>query len=399
MQRTPSLILCLALGLALGGPPAATQAPPRAPAPPPAFDLAVPMAILTEAKTGQVLWAKEPDRRHALASLTKLMQMLLVMEALDDGRLSLTDRVTASRRAATFGGSSMWVKEGEQFTVDDLLKGIAVASANDASVMLAESMSGTEEAFVAEMNRRAAELGLRNTHFINSMGLPAPEGREGNYSTAAELAALARELLKHPRILRYTALREWEIRGGKNRFENTNHLLGRYGGADGLKTGHTEEAGWSLAATARRGGMRLIAVILDAASDAARVSQAAALLDYGFQRFAPVPVVRRGERVATFDLPRGGRPVVAVAGRDLVLVAERGERPAATAVFTRRKGLRLPLEAGEVVGEVRVRLPDGTLTAPIPAVAAGPVKRVNPVVAVLLAVGRWLLHALTLGRR
>jgi D-alanyl-D-alanine carboxypeptidase (penicillin-binding protein 5/6) len=399
MRRTATLTLCVALGLVSGGPPATAQAPPSPPPRAAVFDAAAPMAILTDAETGQVLWAREAGRRHALASLTKLMQMLLVMEALEEGRLSLSDQATASRRAASFGGSSMWLREDERFTVDDLLKGVAVASGNDASVMLAEFMSGTEEAFVAEMNRRAAELGLRNTHFVNSTGLPAPRGEEGNYSTAAELAALARELLKHPRILRYTSLRAWQIRGGQNRFENTNRLLGRYEGADGLKTGHTEEAGWSLVATARRDGRRLIAVVMDAGSDAARLSQAGALLDYGFEGFAPAAVVRRGERVATFRLPRGGRPVVAVAGRDLVVAAARGKPLAAEPVFTRRKGLRLPLAAGETVGELRARWPDGALSAPVPAVAFGPVKPVNPVVAGILAAGRWLLHVLTLGRR
>ncbi|MDI6871192.1 MAG: D-alanyl-D-alanine carboxypeptidase family protein [Bacillota bacterium] len=386
--RAAAASLCLAILLA-GGAPSAAQG----------FDVPAPMGILTEAETGQVLWAKDAGRRHPPASLTKLMQMLLVMEALEARRLSLTDRVTASRRAASFGGSSMWVREGEQFSVDDLLKAVAVASANDASVMLAEFLSGTEEDFVAAMNRRVAELGLRDTRFVNSTGLPAPRGQEGNYSTAADLAVLARELLKHPRILLYTSLRRWEIRNGQNRFENTNRLLDRYEGADGLKTGHTAEAGWCLAATARRGGMRLIAVILDAGSDAARVAQAAALLDYGFTHFALVPVVRRGGRVATFDLPRAGRPVVAVAGRDVTVVAERGKRPAAKVVFTRRKGLKPPISTGQVVGEVRLRLADGTLTPPVPAVAQREVKRVNPVVAFLLMVGRWLLHVVTLGRR
>lgn len=386
--RSRVLALCLTLGWAAWGGPAETG-----------FAFTAPAGILTEALTGQALWAKEADRRYPPASITKLTQLLLVMEALDAGRIRFSDEVTASHRAATFGGSSMWVKEGERFTVDDLLKAVTVASANDGSVMLAEFLSGSEENFVAAMNRRVAQLGLKNTHYANSMGLPAPKGETGNYSTAADIAVISRELLAHPRILHYTALQKWEIRGGKNKFENTNHLLERYPGADGLKTGHTEEAGWSLAATAERGGLRLIAVVLEAGSDEARVSQAAALLDYGFGHFAPVPVVRKGETVGTFDLARAGRPVVAVATRDLSLVAEKGQRPTATVVFTRRKGLRPPINGGQTVGEVRLRLTNGTLTTPIPAVAKATVKRVNPVVAFLLFLGRWLMHLVTLGRR
>lgn len=393
--------VCLAALLAAGPGLAAAKAPAALPDRSPAatgFDIAAPAGILTEALTGQVLWAKDAHRRFPPASITKLMQMLLVMEELDAGRISLSDRVTASRRAASFGGSSMWLKEGEQWTVDELLKGIAVASANDASVMLAEFLSGSEEAFVERMNRRAAELGLENSHFVNTTGLPAPRGQEGNYSTAADLAVIARELLKHPRVLRYTSLRQWVIRGGKNRFENTNHLLGRYAGADGLKTGHTAEAGWSLAATAERHGFRLISVVLDAGSDAARVAQSAALFDYGFSRFTTAPVVRRGQTVATFNLPRGGRPVTAVAARDAALVAARGMKPQAKVVFVRRKGLAPPITPGQAVGEVRLRLPDGTLTPPVPAVAKNEVRRINPLVAFLLMVGRWLLHVITLGR-
>lgn len=401
---TLALALVVPLALGWGGSPVAAQQ--RSPAVPPGrtpaatgFDLAAPAGILTEATTGEVLWAKDADRRYPPASITKIMQFLLVLEALDSGRIHLDDKVTASHRAATFGGSSLWVKEGEQFTVDDLLKGVAVASGNDASVMLAEYLSGTEENFVVAMNRRAAELGLKDTHFVNSMGLPPPRGEEGNYSTAAEIAIMAKELLGHPRILRYTSLKHWEIRGGKNKFDNTNGLIGTYPGADGLKTGHTEEAGWSLCATAERGGLRLISVVLDTKSDAARVAQSAALLDYGFGHYAPVPVVKKGAEVATFELPRAGRPVVAVAARDLSLVAPRGQRPTATPVFTRRPGLKPPLKAGEKVGEIRLRLPDGRLTTPAPAVAQSEVKRVNAVVAVLLAIGRWLLHVVTLGRR
>lgn len=399
-RRRAALVLCFALCLSASSwvraTPASAQAAP--PAPGTKFDVAAPMAILTEAESGEALWAKDADRRHPPASISKLMQLLIVMEALDSGRISLSDKVTASHRAATFGGSSMWVKEGEVFTVDDLLKGVTVASANDASVMLAEFLSGTEERFVEAMNRRAGQLGLKNTHFVNSMGLPVP-GVQGNYSSAADLAVISRELLKHPRILRYTSLRRWTIRGGQNIFINTNHLLESYPGADGLKTGHTQEAGWCLAATARRDDLRLIAVVLDAGSDSGRVAQSAALLDYGFSHFARVRVMRKGERVATFDVPRGGRPVVAVAGRDIAVVAERGKRPAVKTLFARRPGLRPPIRPGDEVGTVRLQLPNGRQTSPVPVVAENEVKRVNPLVSFFLAIGRWLLHLVTLGRR
>ncbi|MGE5507147.1 MAG: D-alanyl-D-alanine carboxypeptidase family protein [Chitinophagales bacterium] len=393
--RLAMVLLLLAFVLAFPALGALAQAPAGGGG----FDIPAPSGILVEATSGQVLWSKNPDEPRPPASITKIMQLLLVMEAVDSGKIKLTDKVTASHRAATFGGSSMWVKEGEQFTVDDLLKAVSVASANDGSVMLAEYLAGSEEAFVDRMNERARELGLTHTYFMNSMGLPAIKGQQGNRTTAREIAIMAQELLKHKRILNYTSIRHWEIRGGKNKFDNTNHLLGRYPGVDGLKTGHTEEAGWSLVATAKRGGTRLIAVVLDAGSEEARVTQAGAELDYGFRNFVRQPVVRKGEEVASFTVPRGGRPVVAVAAAELAVLALRGQKAAAEATFVRRPNLTPPIKAGQVVGEVRLRMPGVKLSGSVPAVAREEVKRANQIVSFLQAIWRAFVHVITLGRR
>ena len=224
----------------------------------PAVDAAA--AVLMEKETGTILYEQNPHDKLEPASVTKVMTLLLVMEAVDSGALSKEDVVTVSARAASMGGSQVYLKEGEQMTVDDLLKAVAVASGNDAAVALAEHLAGSEEAFVSLMNQRAAELGMADTCFVNCTGLPAA----GHLTSAHDIAFMSRALLQHPRIRDYTTIWMDSIRGGQFQLANTNKLIRFYEGATGLKTGSTDSAGYCLSASAEREGMELIAVVLKA---------------------------------------------------------------------------------------------------------------------------------------
>lgn len=247
-------------------------------------DIACRGCVLMEASTGKVLYGDGQDNELPIASVTKIMATLLIMEAIDDGRLATTDTVTVSERAASMGGSQVYLEPGEKMSADDLLKSLIVSSANDATVALAEAVCGSEEAFIAEMNEKAASLGLLHTHFVNTNGLPA----EGHYSSAYDVALTTRELLKHPAVLRYTTIWMDTIRDGAFGLANTNKLIRFYEGANGMKTGFTSEAGYCLSGTALRNGMQLIAVVLGASTGNDRFALAKQMLDYGFACYSVV---------------------------------------------------------------------------------------------------------------
>jgi len=259
------------------------------------LELKVKSAILMEASSGQVLYELNADEKLPIASVTKTMTMLLVMEALDFGKIKLEDKVTTSDYAASMGGSQVFLEVGEEMSVQDMLKAIAVASGNDAAVAMAEFIAGTEPAFVEMMNKRAAELGCKNTHFINCNGLN--ETAE-HYSTARDVAVISKELLKHQKILDYTTIWMDTLRGGEFGLSNTNKLIRFYKGANGLKTGSTSMAKYCLSATAKRDGMQLIAVVLAAPSSAERFASATKLLDYGFANYS---VVNAAEKIGAFE--------------------------------------------------------------------------------------------------
>ena len=271
--------------------PALFMAPAVSAAPPAVPENAARAYILTEAETGEEIAAYHAHERFAPASVTKIMTMLLVAEALDAGQYQKSDPVTASEHAAGMGGSQIWLEPGEKFTVEELLKTVAVVSANDAAVALAEFTAGSEEAFVEKMNDKAAYLGMLDTHFENCTGLPA----EGHLTSAYDIAVMSRELLKHAWIKDFTAIRSDSIRGGKLELENTNKLLRTYDGATGLKTGFTQEAKYCLSAAAERDGTSLVAVVLGAETSALRFEAAAALLNYGFAGFRTVDLQEREE--------------------------------------------------------------------------------------------------------
>ena len=238
-------------------------------------------AVLMEKETGTLLYEQNAHDKLEPASVTKVMTLLLVVEAIDDGRLSLDDLVTVSARAASMGGSQVYLKENEQMTVQDLLKAVTVVSGNDAAVALAEHLSGSEEAFVADMNERAAQLGMADTTFLNCTGLPAA----GHLTSAYDIALMSRALIGHPMIREYSTIWMDSIRNGAFQLSNTNKLIRFYPGATGLKTGSTDSAGYCLSATAERDGMELIAVVLHSPTSAQRFDSAKRLLDFGFANY------------------------------------------------------------------------------------------------------------------
>ncbi|OPZ64913.1 MAG: D-alanyl-D-alanine carboxypeptidase DacF precursor [Firmicutes bacterium ADurb.Bin506] len=241
-------------------------------------------SLVLEVGSGAVLHEADADRRIEPASLTKLMTVLLAVEAVERGRVSLADVVVVSAHAASMGGSQVWLGEGERYTLGQLLESVMVASANDSAVAVAEHIAGSEVRFVDAMNARAAALGMKSTHFENASGLPGGRGEGGGYTTARDMARLAQEVVKHEQVLKWSNTRSKVFRRSPLFIlETTNPLLGTYPGCDGLKTGHTDAAGYHLIATALRGGVRLVCVVMHAESDQARAAQCAQLLDRGFE--------------------------------------------------------------------------------------------------------------------
>ncbi len=244
--------------------------------------ITAPAGVLMEAQTGKILYENNPHEQRPCASVTKVMTLLLVFEAIDSGKLSLDTTITASEHAASMGGSDIWLEPGETMSADDMIKATVVASANDAAVALAEQVSGSEESFVEQMNNRAKELGMKDTVFKNCNGLD----EDGHITSAYDVAVMSRELIKHEKIFDYTSIWIDYLRGGKTQLVNTNKLLKTYKGITGLKTGTTDDAGCCISATATRDGMSLIGVVLGCDNGKQRFADAAALLDYGFANYS-----------------------------------------------------------------------------------------------------------------
>ncbi|MBQ7109353.1 MAG: D-alanyl-D-alanine carboxypeptidase [Clostridia bacterium] len=305
--------------------------------------------ILMEQSTGEVLYEQNPDERLQIASVTKVMTMLLIMEAIDQGKIKLTDMVTVSDHAASMGGSQVFLEAGEQMSVDDMLKAIAVASGNDAAVAMAEFISGSEAAFVEKMNKRAEELGCINTHFINCNGL---DETADHYSSAKDIAIISRELLNHSKIFDYTTIWMDSLRNGAFGLSNTNKLIRFYKGANGLKTGSTSMAKYCLSASAKRDDMQLIAVVICAPSSQDRFSSASALLDFGFANYevakdedinVSVPYVRVVGGTTEQILP-------SVSGNGFIL--KKGNRDKLQQHFELTDSVSAPVEQGQKLGEV-----------------------------------------------
>ena len=340
-----------------------------------AVDVSAPSALLMEKETGTILFAKDEHTRREPASVTKVMTLLLAMEAIDSGQMSYDTMVTASAHACSMGGSQIWLKENEQMTVDEMLKAVCVVSANDCAVALAEQIAGSEEAFVERMNQRAKELGMNDTTFQNATGLPAA----GHVTSAYDIALMSRELvLNHPDIRKYTTIWMDSLRGGESQLVNTNRLVRFYQGATGLKTGSTDNALYCLSATAERDGMELIAVIMKGATSAQRFEDAQTLLNYGFAGYtltkivpetplAPVPVALGTQATVQPVLGDGG-----------ALLLERSKAAGLQQTVTLAESVEAPVALGDSLGTLTVTAGDGgEVVAEIPLLAGEEIPRVT----------------------
>ena len=328
-------------------------------------------AILMEEATGNILYESNPDERLPIASVTKVMTMLLIMEAVDSGKISLDDMVTVSENAMSYGGSTMFLETGEQLTVNDMLKGIAVASANDGCVAMAEHLAGSESAFVDMMNEKAKELGMENTHFMNTNGLD----EDDNYSSARDVAIMSRELMKHETIFNYTSIWMDTLRGGKFQLANTNKLIRFYDGANGLKTGSTSKALCCLSAAAKRNDMQLIAVVLGAPTSAERFASAKSLLDYGFANYAVNTQITAGDEVQKIAVEKGvDKEVGVVAGDSCSTLVKKGQEDNITKEIKIDETITAPIEAGQKIGTMTISR-DGEVIADIDLNASSAVEK------------------------
>ena len=338
------------------------------------LEIEAPSVLLMEKETGQILYAQNEHEKREPASVTKVMTLLLTMEAIERGAIAYDDVVTVSAYAASMGGSNVYLAEGEKITVEDLLKAVCVASGNDASVALAEHVSGVTELFVAEMNNRAKELGMTDTHFVNCHGLPA----EGHVSSAADIAIMSRELIRnHPDLRRFTTIWMDSLRDGEFELANTNKLIRFYDGATGLKTGSTSSAGYCISATAERDGMELIAVVLKGSTSQQRFEDAKTLLSYGFatyalhtveaaEPFAPLSVRLGMAESVPLTLPQEGRQVL----------VKKAQIAGLTREVTLPETVEAPVARGQQVGTLTVR--DGeTVVLEVPVLAAEDVEKLT----------------------
>ena len=329
-------------------------------------EFGAPSCILMEASTGLVLYEENADEALPPASVTKIMTLLLVMEAVDEGRLGWEDMITTSEYAASMGGSQVYLEAGEEMPVWEMVKCVVVASANDAAVALAEAIAGSEEAFVSMMNARAAELGMTSTHFENTNGLD--DDTESHVTSARDIAIMSRELItKHPKILEFSSIWMDTIRDGEFGLTNTNRLIRFYRGANGLKTGSTAKAKFCISATAERDGMQLIAVIMASPSRDERNESAKKLLDYGFANWE---VASLGpEPLDDLVLNGGVYPTLPIKYEDSQLVLKKGSAAKLTKNLVLPETISAPVAAGDEVGKIEYLL-DGEVVATLPIVAA-----------------------------
>lgn len=358
----------------------------------PAVQIASPSGVLMEARSGQVLFQKNPHERRNPASVTKIMTLIVAFDAIGEGKSLMTDRVTISGEAAKQIGTIIFADEGETFTLADLLRSVAVGSANDGAVAVAEHVAGSHESFVELMNRKAQELGMRDTQFQNATGLSA----EAHFTTAYDIALMSRyAALNYPELLRLTAIYgddlevPWRKNGPTFRLWNNNKLLTWYKGSDGLKTGWTEAAGYCLAATAEREGVRMISVIMGAESWKVRNAEAAKLLDFGFANYTAVAVAPRTQALGVVQVVRGKVPrVEAVPAADFAVSVLKGKQSHVKAEVKLKAGrVEAPVRAGQVLGEIIATL-DGKEVGRANLVARQAVERTNLFGTMLYYLGR-----------
>ncbi len=336
------------------------------------FSINAKAVILMDPVNGQVLYGQNEHKRLPPASVTKVMTMLLILEAIDQGRAKWNDLIRTSAKAYEMGGSQVYLKEGEEFPLHEMFKAIAVVSANDASAAVAEYLYGSITDFVDAMNERAKTLGLKDTHFANETGLPDPT----HYSSAYDLAVISRELLKHPVVLKYTSIWLDTFRNGKFMLRNTNELLREYRGCDGLKTGHTKEAGFCLSATAKKGDFRLLSVILGARTDAERVEQSKRILDYGFRNFQWKLIRKSGEVGKVYIKGAYPQRVPVKLNSNFGALVPRGNDQLIQTRLVLNQRLKLPVNAGQAIASFKAYI-NGKVIAAAPAYSMIKVKPAN----------------------
>lgn len=312
-------------------------------------------AILIEASTGEVIYEKNVHERYAPASMTKMMSLLLFIEAIEKGVMTWDEIITVSENASSMGGSQILLETGEKMSVYDLFKGVAVASGNDASVALAERVAGTEQAFVNKMNEKVKALGLKNTHFVNCTGLD----EDGHYSSAYDMMVIARELVSHEKIFEFSSIYEDYLREGTDRkfwLVNTNKLVRFYQGADGLKTGYTDDAGYCLTATAKRGDMRLVGVIMNEESSNTRNQEMMSMLDYGFNQYNIEKILTTTSKVKTITLDKAkSQKIDIVPLKDITLLHKKSDEKKNVTFEIKLNDVKLPIKKGDVIGQIIVK--------------------------------------------
>ena len=324
-----------------------------------------------EVSTGRILYEKNSHESLPPASVTKVMTMLLICEALERGEITLETQITASEYAKSMGGSTIFLETNEIMTLNDLLKGIAVASANDACVAVAEHMCGSVETFVALMNKRASELGMKDTNFVNCNGLDA----ENHHSSAYDIAIMSRELLKHEIIEKYTTIWMDTLRDGKFQLANTNKLIRFYKGANGLKTGSTSGAGCCISAAAKRDGMQLIAVVLGSSNSKERFATASSLLNYGFSNYTVTKFGEKNSKVCDVSIKNGKeKKVTALSKENANILIEKQNSDKIKTHINVEKNLQAPVKKGQIIGELIITSDEQTLVK-VPLISDRSVKR------------------------
>jgi len=313
------------------------------------LDLKAKSAVLMDATSGKILNEKNSHEKLAIASVTKVMSMLLIMESIDSGKLSFEDKVSVSEYAAGMGGSQAYIEAGEEFTVTEMMKALAIHSSNDVTVALAEKVSGSEETFVADMNVKAEELGMKDTKFFDCTGLD-----DNGYCSANDVALMSRELIvKHPRILEFTGINHDKFRNGTFNLDNTNKLIRFYTNTDGLKTGFTNKAGFNLSATTKRNNLRLISVVLGEPDSNTRFAEARKLMDYGFANYEVVKLDTKGELVGNISVKKGTKLRVSAAyGSDTSILVAKGEKGKIEKEIVLSPGLTAPVVVNQKVGDI-----------------------------------------------
>ncbi|PAE22056.1 D-alanyl-D-alanine carboxypeptidase [Bacillus sp. 7504-2] len=334
-------------------------------------------AILIERDTGTVLYDKNSNEKLPPASMTKIMTMLLIMEAIESGKLKMEEKVRTSEYAASMGGSQVFLEPGEEMTTEEMLRAIAIGSANDASVAVAERIAGSEEAFVEAMNKKVKELGLKNTQFQNTTGLPA----DNHYSTAHDMAIIAKELLKYEDITKFTGTYESYLREKSDKkfwLVNTNRLVKFYPGVDGLKTGYTSEAQYCLTATAEKNDMRVIAVVFGAPTSKARNAQVTKMLDYAFSQYETHPLYERNVSIEKAKVSKGDlKKVDAVTSEPISILTKKGENVKdVQQEIMIKENIKAPLKKGDEVGQLKL-MKDGKTLVQSPLVASKDVKKAS----------------------